>query len=115
MRYRRRIRLQGDGIDVVADVNLAAKINTSRTGAQTAESHRQRKGGNVTEQSEFKPLSRKELDELAGEQLPERAAMSLVNANVAIPINAAVAANVLSDNATSVADAAQSGQIDQLN
>jgi hypothetical protein len=68
----------------------------------------------VPEQPEFKPLSRAELDELAGEQLPERAAMSLVNANVAIPINAAIAANVLSDNATSVADAAQSGQIDQL-
>ena len=44
-----------------------------------------------------KKLSREELDELAGEALPERAAMSLVNANIAIPINAAVAANVLSD------------------
>jgi hypothetical protein len=39
--------------------------------------------------------------------------MSLVNANVAIPINAAVAANVLSDNAAAVADAAQSGTFDQ--
>jgi hypothetical protein len=67
------------------------------------------------EQTEFRPLSREELNELAGEQLPERAAMSLVNANVAIPINAAVAANVLSDNATAVAQAAQSGQISQLN
>ena len=67
------------------------------------------------EQSSFKPLSRDELNELAGEQLPERAAMSLVNANVAIPINAAVAANVLSDNATAVAQAAQSGQINQVN
>jgi hypothetical protein len=52
---------------------------------------------------------------MAGEELPERAAMSLVNANVAIPINAAVAANVLSDNATAVADAAQSGAIGQSN
>jgi hypothetical protein len=66
------------------------------------------------EHESFKPLTREELDELAGEQLPERAAMSLVNANVAIPINAAIAANVLSDNATSIAQAAQSGQIDQL-
>jgi hypothetical protein len=65
--------------------------------------------------SEFKPLSRAELEELAGEQLPERAAMSLVNANVAIPINAAVAANVLSDNAVAYADAAQSGDIGQAN
>jgi hypothetical protein len=65
--------------------------------------------------SEFKPLSREELNEMAGEELPERAAMSLVNANVAIPINAAVAANVLSDNATAYADAAQSGDIGQSN
>ena len=65
--------------------------------------------------SEFKPLTREELTELAGEELPERAAMSLVNANVAIPINAAVAANVLSDNAIAYADAAQTGDIGQTN
>jgi cholesterol oxidase len=40
---------------------------------------------------------------------------SLVNANVAIPINAAVAANVLSDNAVAAADAAQQAAIDQSN
>jgi hypothetical protein len=62
---------------------------------------------------QFRSLSREELEELAGEQLPERAAMSLVNANVAIPINAAVAANVLSDNAIAYADAAQTTPIDQ--
>jgi hypothetical protein len=62
---------------------------------------------------EMKPLTREELNELAGEELPERAAMSLVNANVAIPINAAVAANVLSDNAVAAAQAAQSGDIGQ--
>jgi hypothetical protein len=65
--------------------------------------------------SEYKPLSRRELEELAGEQLPERAAMSLVNANVAIPINAAIAANVLSDGAVAFADAAQTTPIDQTN
>jgi hypothetical protein len=65
--------------------------------------------------SEFKPLTREELTELAGEELPERAAMSLVNANVAIPINAAVAANVLSDGAIAYADAAQNADIDQGN
>jgi hypothetical protein len=66
------------------------------------------------EQLEYRPLSREELDSLAGEQLPERAAMSLVNANIAIPINAAIAANVLSDNATAIAGAAQTGDISQL-
>ena len=45
----------------------------------------------------------------------ERAAMSLINANIAIPVNAAVAANVLSDNATAYANAAQTGQIAQGN
>jgi hypothetical protein len=66
----------------------------------------------VTEQT-HKKLSREELDELAGEALPERAAMSLVNANIAIPINAAVAANVLSDGAVAYANAAQDTPIDQ--
>ena len=65
--------------------------------------------------SEHKSLSREELNELAGEELPERAAMSLVDANVAIPINAAVAANVLSDGATAGADATQDAAIDQSN
>jgi hypothetical protein len=38
-----------------------------------------------------------------------------VNANVAIPINAAIAANVLSDGAVAYADAAQQTPIDQSN
>ena len=64
---------------------------------------------------EYRKLSREELDEMAGEALPERAAMSLVNANIAIPVNAAVAANVLSDNAVAYANAAQTTPIDQSN
>jgi hypothetical protein len=67
------------------------------------------------EPDQFKPLTREELANLAGEELPERAAMSLVNANVAIPINAAVAANVLSDGATAAAIAQQQTPIDQSN
>jgi hypothetical protein len=67
------------------------------------------------DQQDFRPLSREELNDLAGEELPERAAMSLVNANIAIPINAADAANDLSDNATAIASAAQSGSIGQTN
>jgi hypothetical protein len=63
--------------------------------------------------AEFRRLSRQELEEIAGERLPERAAMSLINANVAIPINAAIAANVLSDNAIAYAEAAQDTPIDQ--
>ena len=63
--------------------------------------------------ADYKPLTREELNELAGEELPERAAMSLVNANLAIPVNVALAANVLSDNAAAVAQAAQTTPIDQ--
>jgi hypothetical protein len=63
--------------------------------------------------SEYKVLTREELDSIAGEPLPERAAMSLINANIAAPINAAVAANVLSDNSVAYANAVQTGDITQ--
>jgi hypothetical protein len=58
-------------------------------------------------------LSQEELEAQAGEELPDREAMSLVNANVAVPVNAAVAANVLSDGSIAYADADQIGDIDQ--
>jgi hypothetical protein len=64
---------------------------------------------------EYRKLTKEDLSELVGEELPERAAMSLVNANIAIPVNAAVAANVLSDGATAYANAAQTTPIDQSN
>jgi hypothetical protein len=62
---------------------------------------------------EYKVLTRAELERLAGETLPERAAMSLVNANLAVPVNAAVAANVLSDGAVAYANAVQNVPITQ--
>jgi len=65
--------------------------------------------------SDHKKLTREELDELAGEPLPERAAMSLINANVAAPINAAVALNVASDSSVAYANATQTANIDQSN
>ena len=52
-------------------------------------------------------LSKEELAAEQGEQLPAREAMSLVNANIAAPINAALALNILSDNSTAVAVANQ--------
>jgi len=58
-------------------------------------------------------LTEQELLEQAGEELPDREAMSLVNANIAIPVNAAVAANVLSDGATAYANAVQDTPITQ--
>jgi hypothetical protein len=62
---------------------------------------------------DYKPLSREELEQLAGEPLPERAAMSLINANIAAPINAALALNVASDNSVAYANAVQTADIDQ--
>ena len=64
---------------------------------------------------EYKQLTREELNAIAGEELPERAAMSLINANVAAPVNAAVALNVLSDNSAAIANAEQTANITQSN
>ena len=63
----------------------------------------------------YQPLSREELNQLAGEELPERAAMSLINANVAAPVNAAVALNALSDGSVAIANAEQTADISQDN
>jgi len=69
----------------------------------------------MADNQEYRALSREELDQLAGEPLPERAAMSLINANVAAPVNLAAALNVLSDNSVAVADATQTAPITQTN
>ena len=58
-------------------------------------------------------LTPSELEALTVEPLPDRAAMSLVNANVAAPINAALALNVASDNSTAFASAVQNAPINQ--
>jgi hypothetical protein len=58
-------------------------------------------------------LTALELQSLDVEPLPDRAAMSLVNANVAAPINAAVALNALSDNSVAVAQAVQNAPVNQ--
>jgi hypothetical protein len=60
-------------------------------------------------------LTDEELEAQDGEQLPDREQMSLINANLAAPINAAVAANVLSDNSIAYANAEQTAPITQTN
>ena len=67
------------------------------------------------ETMEYRRLSREDLDRLAGEALPERAAMSLINANIAAPVNLALAANVLSDGSVAYANAEQDVDITQTN
>ena len=63
----------------------------------------------------YRTLKRGELEALAGEPLPNRAAMSLINANVAAPINAALALNVASDGSIAYANAEQIAEITQSN
>ncbi|MFN2471425.1 MAG: hypothetical protein ABR583_10675 [Gaiellaceae bacterium] len=58
-------------------------------------------------------LTEEELAAQTGEQLPDREAMSLIDANVAIPVNAAIAANVLSDDSVAYANAEQDADITQ--
>jgi hypothetical protein len=58
-------------------------------------------------------LTDDELAAEAGEELPDREAMSLVNTNIAAPINAAIALNVASDNSIAYANAEQTAPIIQ--
>jgi hypothetical protein len=58
-------------------------------------------------------LTPEELEEEEIAELPDREAMSLINANLAAPVNAAVAANVLSDDSIAYANAEQNVTIDQ--
>jgi len=58
-------------------------------------------------------LTPEELEQQQAAELPDREAMSLINANLAAPVNAAVAANVLSDDSIAYANAEQNVDIDQ--
>jgi len=60
-----------------------------------------------------KGFTREELEETAVVELPDRTEMSLINANIAAPINAAVALNALSDNSTAIAMAQQTNYLPQ--
>ena len=63
--------------------------------------------------SEDQYVSTEELDAQQVQELPDREAMSLVNANVAAPINAALALNVLSDGSVAYANAEQYAPVNQ--
>jgi hypothetical protein len=58
-------------------------------------------------------LTPEELEQQVAEELPDREAMSLVNANIADPVNLAAALNVLSDGSTAYANAEQTAPITQ--
>ena len=58
-------------------------------------------------------FNRADIEQQEMTELPDREAMSLVNANVAIPINIAAALNVLSDGSIAQAGAIQNTPIGQ--
>ncbi len=58
-------------------------------------------------------LTPEELEQQEAAELPDREAMSLINANVAAPVNVAAALNVLSDDSVAYANAEQTADIDQ--
>ncbi len=58
-------------------------------------------------------LSDAELQGQEVNELPDREAMSLIDANVAAPVNVAAALNVLSDGSVAYANAEQTVDIDQ--
>jgi hypothetical protein len=68
----------------------------------------------MADETRTSDLTDEELEQQDAAELPDREAMSLVNANVAAPINAGLALNVLSDNSTATANATQSAPITQV-
>src|SRR5207245_6470368 len=58
-------------------------------------------------------FNRADIEQQELSELPNREAMSLVNANLALPINLALAANVLSDGSIAGAVAQQNTPINQ--
>jgi hypothetical protein len=58
-------------------------------------------------------LTAAEVEALEVEELPDREQMSLINANVAAPVDAAVAANVLTDHSTADASNGDDAPITQ--
>jgi hypothetical protein len=69
--------------------------------------------GQKKQRQEQQELSAEELEQQGAAELPDREAMSLVNANLAAPVNVAAALNVLSDNSVAYANAEQNAPISQ--
>lgn len=63
--------------------------------------------------AEGRGLSQEELEQEGAEELPDREAMSLIDADIAAPVNAAAALNVLSDDSVAIANAEQNVDLTQ--
>jgi hypothetical protein len=101
---RRTISARRPGLRFDSDMNADVAVNVGRHDSE---------GGRPMTDRPSERLTDEELDQQNAEALPERDQMSLVNLNLAVPVNAALAANVLSDGATAAGIADQSGAIDQ--
>jgi len=65
------------------------------------------------QQPQEEQISPEELQEQQAQELPDRENTSLVNLNAAVPVNAAVALNALSDGSVAYANAEQTTPITQ--
>ena len=116
---RKRLR-SADG-SASGDLHAALAVNVGEPGdshAHVSSHTRIVQGGRMTDETrneELEALTPEELEAQGGEELPDREAMSLLSANVAAPVNAAAALNVLSDNSEATATATQTAHIDQSN
>jgi hypothetical protein len=110
---------------IVRAINVGQPGRTTIASAVETQIKTQVKEHKVDKNKDLEPKDQKssvdvqdqseEIEEQDAAELPDREAMSLINANVAAPINAAVAANVLSDNSVAYANAEQTAPIVQGN
>src|SRR5690349_14542401 len=92
-----------------------SRRTTANTAGRNARKSRRRHRHMGEQQRKNQELTDEELEQQEAAELRDREAMSLVNANVAAPINAAVALNALSDASVAVANAQQTAPITQSN
>jgi hypothetical protein len=67
----------------------------------------------MTDPQQPQELTAEELEREDAAELPDREAMSLIDANIAAPINLAAGLNVLSDGSVAYANAEQVADISQ--
>jgi hypothetical protein len=97
----------------ITPTTLEAFDMTEETRPDTTDETRRPESTDVAETGTSQDLTDEELESQDATELPDREAMSLLDLNVAAPVNAAVAANVLSDGSVAYANAEQTAIIDQ--
>lgn len=98
---------------------MAQKQKTMKKNQQKMEQHDHQRIAVSTscadcgQELDHQVFNRADIEQQHLTELPDREAMSLVNANIAAPINAALALNILSDGSIAYAEATQFAPIDQ--